>query len=157
MGTLLKRVAAATKLGCSRLKEIDKVPRNYDGCPFTLHGRIDLDIRFEGVTMQTPVYIKLDVEEPLLLSEGVCRQLRILSYHPGVVGHKEQETKIRSPSEEAARVIPLSGSDPMPTQQPLLSNKVEKQKLTLGRARVGSTPLTGPGDSANSKSEEKAG
>ena len=43
---LLRRVAAAAKLGRSRLKKVDKVPRSYDGHPFTLHGRIDLDITF---------------------------------------------------------------------------------------------------------------
>ena len=44
---------------------------------------MDLDITFDGVTMQTPVYIKLDAPEQLLLS-GVCRQLKILTYHPDV-------------------------------------------------------------------------
>ena len=66
---------------------------------FTLHGRIDLDITFEGLTMRTPVYIKLDASEPLLLSEGVCRQLRILSYHPRVSGHRDRQgVRVRSPS-----------------------------------------------------------
>ena len=69
---------------------MDKVPKSYDGRPFVLHGRIDLDISFEGTTMQTPVYIKLDTSEPLLLSEGVCRQLRILNYHPSVIEKKSQ-------------------------------------------------------------------
>ena len=82
---LLKRVAAAAKLTKNRLKKVDKVPKTYDGRPFTLHGRMDLDITFEDTTMRTPVYIKLDTTEPLLLSEGVCRQLRILSYHPSVI------------------------------------------------------------------------
>ena len=31
--------------------------------------------------MVTPVYIKMDSEEPLLLSERVCRQLQIVTYH----------------------------------------------------------------------------
>ena len=34
--------------------------------------------------MCTPVYIKADPHEQLLLSEGVCRQLGILQYHPEV-------------------------------------------------------------------------
>ena len=41
---LLKRVAAAAKLGKSQLKKFDKLPRSYDGRPFTLHGRMDLDV-----------------------------------------------------------------------------------------------------------------
>ncbi len=34
--------------------------------------------------MKTPVYVKMDAHEPLLLSEGVCRQMGIISYHPEV-------------------------------------------------------------------------
>ena len=99
----LKRVAAAAKLGKSRLRGVDKEPVTYDGCPFTLHGRMDLDVGFEGLTMQTPVYIKLDAAEPLLLSEGVCRQLKILSYHPGVIGQREgHKTHVRSPTNDIA-------------------------------------------------------
>ena len=79
---LLKRVAAAARLGKDR---VDKTPKTYAGQPFALHGRMDLDVTFDGRTMRTPVYIKLDTPEPLLLSEGVCRQLRILDYHPSVV------------------------------------------------------------------------
>ena len=35
--------------------------------------------------MNTPVYVMLDAAEPLLLSEGVCRQLGIISYHSKVL------------------------------------------------------------------------
>ena len=49
--------------------------------------------------MWTPVYVKLDATEELLLSEGVCRQLRILSYHPTVAGHRKRlGARVRSPS-----------------------------------------------------------
>lgn len=34
--------------------------------------------------MSTPIYVKMDAREPLLLSEGVCRQLGIVSYHQDV-------------------------------------------------------------------------
>ena len=85
---LLKRVATAAKLGRDRLRRVDKVPKTYDGRPFTLHGRLDLDVSFEGTTLRTPVYVKLDTSEPLLLSEGVCRQLSIINYHPRVVGQR---------------------------------------------------------------------
>ena len=53
-----------------------------------------LDITFDGKTMSTPVYIKLDAPEQLLLAEGVCRQLNIITYHPLVSGGK-----IRKPAE----------------------------------------------------------
>ena len=45
---------------------------------------MDLDISFEDITMQTPVYIKMDAADQLLLSEGVCRQLGIVIYHEEV-------------------------------------------------------------------------
>ena len=34
--------------------------------------------------MKTAVYIKMDAPEQLLLSEGICCQLGILTYHPDV-------------------------------------------------------------------------
>ena len=34
--------------------------------------------------MKTPIYVKMDAPEELLLSEGVCRQLSIINYHPEV-------------------------------------------------------------------------
>ena len=49
---------------------------------------MDLDLTFDGVTIKTPVYIKMDAPEQLLLAEGVCRQLNIISYHPLVAGQK---------------------------------------------------------------------
>ena len=83
-GDLLKRVAALSKLKKKNFKPSDKHPKTYDQKPFTLHGRIELDISFEGTTMNTPVYLKLDAYEPLLLSEGVCQQLGMIVYHPKV-------------------------------------------------------------------------
>ena len=47
---------------------------------------IEVDIEFQGKTMKTRVYVKMDAPEELLLSEGVCRQLSIVSYHPEVLG-----------------------------------------------------------------------
>ena len=38
--------------------------------------------------MNTPVYVKVNAHEPLLLSEGVCRQMGIISYHPEVKPRK---------------------------------------------------------------------
>ena len=45
--------------------------------------RMDLDINFNGKTC-TPVYIKMDSQEALLPSKGVCRQLGMVTYHSGV-------------------------------------------------------------------------
>ena len=83
-GTLFKKVAAVAKLRKRDFKEADKVPRTYDQRPFQLDGRMDLDLEFGDLTMTTAVYIKMDAHDQLLLSEGVCRQLGILQYHPSV-------------------------------------------------------------------------
>lgn len=55
---LLRYVAMVAKLKKDRLKRVDKVPKTYDGRPFVLHGRMDMDISFNGITVLTPVYIK---------------------------------------------------------------------------------------------------
>ena len=34
--------------------------------------------------MKTTVYVKMDAQEQLLLSEGVCRQIGIVTYHPSI-------------------------------------------------------------------------
>ena len=56
----------------------------YLGLRFKLDGRMDLDITFGDKTMRSPIYIKMDAHDSLLLSEGVCSQLGIVSYHPDV-------------------------------------------------------------------------
>ena len=48
------------------MKTLDKIPKTYDRKIFTLDGMMDLDISFDGLTMRTPVYIKLDALEQLL-------------------------------------------------------------------------------------------
>lgn len=83
-GKLFQKVATAARLKKRDLKKPDKTPRNYDQSPFTLDGCMDLDVTFDGKTMTTPVYIKCDAHEQLLLSEGVCRQLGMLHYHQDV-------------------------------------------------------------------------
>ena len=41
--------------------------------------------------MKTPVYVKMDAKEQLLLSEGVCRQLGFVQYHIQVLPGDNQE------------------------------------------------------------------
>ena len=83
-GVPFRKVATVARLKKGGLKKPDKTAQNYDQTPFTLDGRVDLDITFDGRTMCIPVYIKSDAHEQLLLSEGVCRQLGILQYHVAV-------------------------------------------------------------------------
>ena len=43
--------------------------------------------------MKTPVYVNMDAKEQLLLSEGVCRQLGIVTYH-GAVSPGQEEGEV---------------------------------------------------------------
>lgn len=63
-GWLFRRVAAAARLRKSQLKKVKKIPCTYDRRTFSLDGRIDLDVTFNGVTINTPVYVKMDSPEP---------------------------------------------------------------------------------------------
>lgn len=83
-GNLFKKVATIAKLKKRDFHPADKIPKNYDQRLFQLDGCLDLDISFGERTMRTPVYVKMDAHDRLLLSEGVCRQLGIVSDHPSV-------------------------------------------------------------------------
>ena len=79
-----RKVASVCRLKKRDFKSPDTTLRTYDQKPFTLHGRIDLDLTFGDTTMKTPVYVKMNAFDQLLLSEGVCRQLGMINYHPDV-------------------------------------------------------------------------
>ena len=83
-GSLFKRIATIVQLKKKVLKPPDKKLHTYDQCTFTLDRKMDLDITSDGRTMCTPVYIKMDAQDQLLLA-GVCRQLGIVNCHPKVV------------------------------------------------------------------------
>lgn len=53
---------------------------------------MELDITFQDRTVNRSVYVKMDVSKPLLLSEGICRQLEIVTYHPEVEVSKPKPT-----------------------------------------------------------------
>ena len=81
-------------------QECQQNSQMYDLRTFTLHGRLDLDIEFDGRVLNTPVYVKMDSPNDLLSSEGVCRQQGIIHYHPKV--HPVKDTG-----------KPVSGSSPI--------------------------------------------
>ena len=85
-GTAFKQVATVAKLRKRDFKPSYKTPKNYDLKLFHVDGMTKVDIEFQGKTMNTCVYVKMDAPEELLLSEGVCQQLSIISYHPEVQG-----------------------------------------------------------------------
>lgn len=88
-GDMFKMVVAFAKLRKRDLKPPDKSPYNYNRTPFKLHGKLVLDVTFLDRTIETSVYVKMDAMEPLLLSEGVCRQLGIVTYLPEVGAPEE--------------------------------------------------------------------
>ena len=83
-GTMFRKVAAVAKLRKKDFKNLDKQPRTYDQRTFILDGIINMEIKLKDKVMKTPVYIKMDAHDQLLLSEGLCCQLGIVSYDPGV-------------------------------------------------------------------------
>ena len=105
-GDLLKQVAATAKLREKNLKKADKTPLTYDCKTFSLDGRFDLDIMYGEKVLRTPVYVKVDAHDPLLLSEGVCRQLGIIVYHPDVVPLEKDKRKTEEVQLEEA-VVPM--------------------------------------------------
>ena len=105
-GKLFKRIATIARLKKKDLKPPDKKPRTYDQRIFTLDGRMDLDLTFNGKTMCTPIYIKMDAQDQLLLAEGVCRQLGIVSYHPEVETWRGG-SKGRDSSSDKTVTVPL--------------------------------------------------
>ena len=100
-GALFAKIAAAARLKKKDFQPANKVPRTYNQERFKLDGRMDLDITFGDKTMCTPIYIKMDAHDPLLLSEGVCSQLGIVSYHPDV----ESKEPSAVPEEAAVPII----------------------------------------------------
>ena len=81
---LFKKVAAVAGLKKRQFKLADKQPHTYDRRQFKLDGRLHLDVSFNDKTMHTPVYVKMDAYNDLLLSERVCWQLGIVTYHSHV-------------------------------------------------------------------------
>ena len=78
-GDMFKKAATVARLWKRNLQPVDRTPYDYELKPFKLEdGRMDLEISFGEKTMMTPVYIKMNAKDPLLLSEGVCHQLGII-------------------------------------------------------------------------------
>ena len=80
-GKLFSLVASSARLRKKDFKAPDRVRRTYDSNVFHLDGRMELEISFQGKAMKPMVCIKMDAPDELLLSEGVCRQLGIVTYH----------------------------------------------------------------------------
>ena len=98
-GEMFKKVAAVAKLHKRDFKPADKTPYNYDRKPFRFDRKLKLDVSFKHCTMTTDVFVKMNASEQLLLSEGVCRQLGIITYHPEVdIRPQEVSTTVSVPA-----------------------------------------------------------
>ena len=89
-----------------------------------MDGRINLDITFCGTTLKTPVYVKLDAPEQMLLSEVVCRQLGIISYLPEILGAQSKRTGDPLSREDAP------GAQSKRTGSPLSRGETQGDKST---------------------------
>ena len=81
---MFKPVAATAKVHKRDIKPADKTPCNYNHKPFSIDGKLKLKVTFLDLTMKTDSYVKMNAHEPLLVSDGVCRQLGIVTYHTAV-------------------------------------------------------------------------
>ena len=111
-GTLFKEDTTVMKLKKRDFMKADKVPWIYSQQPFQLDSQMDLDSFFGDHTIKTPVYIKMDAHDQLLLSEGVCRQLEILHYHPSVERWGEVNVSLPSNRLTAVYQKPDSRTNP---------------------------------------------
>ena len=93
--TLARKIIVSAKLTKNDCKPPDRIPTDYNMRKFSLHGRINVDVEFDNIVMKTPVCIKLDAPTPLLLSEGVSSQLKLVTYHPQVLKGHGQSRKAR--------------------------------------------------------------
>lgn len=55
----------------------NKTPLNYDLHPFSIDGKMDLDITFKRKMMCTPAYIKMDANEQLRVDLPPVRDRQI--------------------------------------------------------------------------------
>ena len=120
-GDLFYHIVEVGKLENSMLEPADLKACTYDQKPITLDGRIDLHISFGERVICTTVYVKLVAPDQLLLSEAVCCQLGIVSYHPSVqsVSNHNMTTMPRPPTNtvNCKSALPKSGKEP-PTSAP---------------------------------------
>ena len=157
-GDLFRHVASAGNLKKRNFKPADKIPRSYDQRTFKLDGKVDMDITFCSTTMRTPVYIKLDAAEQLLLSEGVCHQLGIIFYHPEVQPVHHRTMSGRKYKQPSWVTLPVpsegrreSGSTSLTSENSMLLTSPSEERRQSGT----STTLTSEGPLLPVPSEER--
>ena len=83
-GDLFYHVVETAGLEESSLKPADLKACTYDQKPINLDAQLDLHNSFSKRVICTTVYVKLVALDQLLLTEAVCCQLGIVSYHSSV-------------------------------------------------------------------------
>jgi len=126
---LFKKVASVAKLKKGQLKKADKVPHTYDRREFKLDGRLDLDINFHDKTMNTAVYLKMDAHDLLLLSEGVCHHLGIVTYHPSVSRQIANQDTTPKPLARSVHVSIVNSVRLAPSKEMLVRVRIDSQDL----------------------------
>ncbi len=102
---LFTTIATANKLKKRDLKKPDKVPKTYDRQMFKVDSRLYLEVSFEGKTITTSVYVKLDAYDQLLLSERVCHNLGIVNYHLAVVPYARTKERKRAVTPKTSNCV----------------------------------------------------
>ena len=77
--------------------------------------------------MLTPVYIKMDAHDQLFLSEGVCRQLEIIRYHPEV----NEVNGLKKPEPPTVCVQFVLSFCCAPTKVPLFQGELMEPKVPM--------------------------
>ena len=91
---------------------------------------MDLDVDFDDITMNTPIYVKMDAHDDLLLSEGVCRHLGIIVYHPSVKSQgNNQIEEVQHSSAQSVRVSLVDSVRLEPRKETLVTVKVDSKEL----------------------------
>lgn len=93
---------------------------------------MDLDVTFNDTTIKTPVYIKMNAPDQLLLSKGICHQLGIISYHPDVEVWRGGKLKNKKKTPATAQVPTvhvrlLQTTRVPPHQSAVVAVQVDKQ------------------------------
>ena len=83
-GTVFREIVTMCNLEKKHFKPADRRAYTYGSHPLSLDGQMDLHIKFGEKCICETVYVKLDASDALLLSEHVCCELNIVSYHPDV-------------------------------------------------------------------------
>ena len=137
-GDLFYHIFGITGLDESRLKPADLKACTYDQKPITLDGQIDLHISFGEEVICTTAYVKLVAPDQLLLSETVCCQLGIVSYHPSVQSMQGCHTTVTSrpsanTSDCESDTLPV-GDKEVPKLTPTLQSGTEVMEKPVASA-----------------------